>query len=548
MMLIVMRKAHVKGYTRDNGEFVRPYETKKPAAKPKQKSLFSGGPKKAKEAAIKKPMQGGLFSGVLGMMESIAHSYGDLFPGEAGDLWGDVHGYGGKGHSHYKEAWKPKPKAYHPEPDDDGHSVPIYDPSTASGPETWQDPKATAVWTPGSDAPDEINGLALAPWEDHPKTIEGWDYVDGQMDDLDEPGMKLEGGKKPAAGVIIEEPDGRVWIVHPTNGYAGYKTTFPKGHAEEGLSLQASAIKECFEESGLKCKITGFVGDVPRGSTITRYYRAVRVGGSPSAMGWESQAVSLMPKGEVSEAVNSAYDKNVAALVGYGDPVKLPSVEKWKKSGPQKGSNPGGSFTDDKGAKWYLKFYDNPSMARNEVLAGKLYKEAGVRVPELALVEDDGKIGVASKMIAGVKQNVAAVTSGKLPGVYEGFAADAWLANWDVAGTGFDNLLTDGKEAVRIDVGGSLIFRAQGGPKGDAFGDTVGEVKTMRDPKNTWSYAVFKGITKADIAAGVKKIAAIPDDRLRHYVMKYGPGTSEKRDALYNRLVARRDDLIKRFL
>ena len=62
----------------------------------------------------------------------------------------------------------------------------------------------------------------------------------------------------------------------------------------------------------------------------------------------------------------------------------------------------------------------------------------------------------------------------KHPDVRAGFLADAWLANWDVVGLAADNIVTGpGKKAYRIDVGGSLIFRAQG--KGKPFPPEVSE-------------------------------------------------------------------------
>ncbi len=39
------------------------------------------------------------------------------------------------------------------------------------------------------------------------------------------------------AGVIIREPDGRVWIMHPKGAFGGYKATFPKGSADKGMTL-----------------------------------------------------------------------------------------------------------------------------------------------------------------------------------------------------------------------------------------------------------------------------------------------------------------------
>lgn len=442
----------------------------------------------------------------------------------------------------------PEPKAYHPLPDDHGKKVPIWDPHADTDSASWNDPGAIATVTPGSKLPDSLNGVPFAPWTDHPQTIEGWDYVDGQIEDLDEPEMVVPKGYEPAAGVLIQEPDGRVWVIHPTNRFAGYKATFPKGHTDDELSFQAAAIKECFEESGLKVAIDGFVGDVKRGQTVTRYYRARRVGGTPAAMGWESQAVSLVPADEVPDLVNSHYDKKVATLAGYGKPHAVEVMDDWKQVGNQKGSNPGGFFEDENGQRWYCKFPKTYAHARNELLTAKLYEALGVRVPELKLVEDHGDIGLASKVVPGVKQDPEAIKSGEVPGVFEGFVADAWLANWDAVGMGYDNLLVKDGEAIRIDVGGSLLFRAQGSPKGAAFGDKVGEIDTLRDPKNHWPASVFGKIPHEALVEGVRRLAALPDNEIKGLVEAYGPGGKSGRERLAQRLLARKYDLIERFL
>lgn len=199
----------------------------------------------------------------------------------------------------------------HPRLDEHGNPFKIHKPSAPTGPETWMDPKSVALWTPDSIVPVELHGVPFEPWTDHPTTAGDWDYVDGQVEHLDEPPLDAK-GKKPAAGVVVMEPDGRIWIVHPSNGFAGYLATFPKGRADEGFSLQAVAIREAFEESGLKVAITGFIGDVERTLTMTRYYSARRVGGTPAAMGWETQAVALVPTAEVASYVNRDVDRTVA--------------------------------------------------------------------------------------------------------------------------------------------------------------------------------------------------------------------------------------------
>lgn len=238
---------------------------------------------------------------------------------------------GGDKSKHHKKAHEfTTVVAYHPMPDDNGKAVPVHKPSEASAAETWTDPHAIATWTPGSDAPAELNGIAVAPWEDAPDSLEGWENVPGMMHDLAEPDLEVPKGKKAAAGVIIEEPDGRVWIVRPTNGFGNYDATFPKGTAEMELSLQANAIKEAYEESGLQVEITGFLQDVTRTTSVARFYTARRVGGSPAAMGWESQAVQLVPRSKLYDVLNQSSDDSLAEAMGAGKPPHRFTPPKFK--------------------------------------------------------------------------------------------------------------------------------------------------------------------------------------------------------------------------
>ncbi|MBF9246048.1 NUDIX domain-containing protein, partial [Pseudomonas syringae pv. tomato] len=69
--------------------------------------------------------------------------------------------------------------------------------------------------------------------------------------------------------------------------------SFPKGKLEPGLNLRTNALKEVYEETGLKVELHGFIGDYDRTTSRTRYYLAKRVDGTPSDMGFESQSVKL---------------------------------------------------------------------------------------------------------------------------------------------------------------------------------------------------------------------------------------------------------------
>lgn len=150
--------------------------------------------------------------------------------------------------------------------------------------------------------PDELNGIALQP-SAGPVGV-------GEL--VDEPEFILPPGLKAAAGAVVLEDDGRVWLVSPSNGFGGYSATFPKGRVDPGGTLQQTAVREVYEESGLLVRLEAFLIDVRRTQTYTRYYIAKRIGGCPSAMGWESQAVHLVPAMRLAEV---AAHPNDAAII-----------------------------------------------------------------------------------------------------------------------------------------------------------------------------------------------------------------------------------------
>lgn len=233
---------------------------------------------------------------------------------------------------------------------------------------------------------------------------------------------------------------------------------------------------------------------------------------------------------------------------GGAIPLMSGDMSHWKQVGPQKGSNPGGLFEDAAGKKWYVKFPESEDIAKNEVLAGKLYSLLGIEVPKVKLVKKGDKVGIASQFIEGLTSKKGEELA-KTPGALEGFGADAWLANWDVVGLGFDNLLTtkDGK-ALRVDVGGALVYRAQGGKKGDAFGSTVPEVDSLRNPAtNANTASVFGGMDKRALNQSIAKVLEMPDDVITQAVEKFGPGTAAEKKALAEKLIQRKSYLSKKF-
>lgn len=190
--------------------------------------------------------------------------------------------------------------AHHPKKNERGDPVAIGVPSAPTPLAHWLEPGLAATVVPGGAMPAALNGVAFRPWTDAPRDDAGWAAVAGQDAPFTEPVYEPAPGMRIAAGVAIEEADGRIWVVHPSNAYGGYAATFPKGSQDPGVPLRATAIREAFEESGLQVVLTGFLADLTRSRSRTRYYLGRRVGGCPADMGWESQAVSLVPRAQLA--------------------------------------------------------------------------------------------------------------------------------------------------------------------------------------------------------------------------------------------------------
>jgi ADP-ribose pyrophosphatase YjhB (NUDIX family) len=218
---------------------------------------------------------------------------------------------------------------FHPKTNDKKQPVKINSPSTATVMSSWTNPTEIATVVPDGTMPHLLNGLAFLPWPDFPTSSAGWEKLI-ETKPFNEPAF--QGKKPPASGVVTVEPDGRVWIVSPTNKYGGYEHTFPKGKLDKvKLSFRANALKEAFEESGLHVELIAYLCDSERDTSTTRFYLARRIGGSPAEMDWESQAVSLVPRNQLAKFVIHENDKAVLDALDRNLPV-APQVEDLMKS------------------------------------------------------------------------------------------------------------------------------------------------------------------------------------------------------------------------
>ena len=99
---------------------------------------------------------------------------------------------------------------------------------------------------------------------------------------------------KAAYGGVVFDGAGRVLLREPTNHFAGYVWTFPKGKPDPGETPEQVALREVLEETGCKARILApipgdFLGDL----TVNHYFLMVEANpGAPlDPHDWETSQV-----------------------------------------------------------------------------------------------------------------------------------------------------------------------------------------------------------------------------------------------------------------
>lgn len=231
--------------------------------------------------------------------------------------------------------------------------------------------------------------------------------------------------------------------------------------------------------------------------------------------------------------------KTIIAMDATADPPAIDTAS-MRKVGGQMGTNPGGVFQDETGRRFHVKSLESPAHARNEIIAARLYQLAGA--PTLAYVAAKQPNQVATAFIALEKTRVSQLTDAERRQAQHWLGVHAWTANWDAAGYDGDNQGVANGVVMTLDVGGALAFRAQGDPKGKAFGTCVREIDTLRqDADNPHAIRLFGDMSPAAINAAIAVVTRIPDAAIRRAVTGNG-GTS----ALADKMIARKADMARR--
>jgi inorganic pyrophosphatase len=227
-------------------------------------------------------------------------------------------------------------------------------------------------------------------------------------------------------------------------------------------------------------------------------------------------------------------------------------LSNWKKVGGQKGSNPGGTYENpETGEQVYVKTPKSQLHGENERLASALYDAAGISSAKVLKGKlADGTEVTYSPMIEGSSPDLKKKLKDKayMARLQQGFAIDALLANWDVIGLDYDNVVTDKNgEPVRVDPGGALLFRAQGSPKGGAFGEDVPELDAFTDKTSSRPSAkVFSQMTDEQKLESAKVLQNLSPSQIEELVNSIVTDP-EKREELKTKLKARREAILNKF-
>lgn len=226
--------------------------------------------------------------------------------------------------------------------------------------------------------------------------------------------------------------------------------------------------------------------------------------------------------------------------------------------GPQTGSNKGGLYEAPDGRRYYVKTAKSQAHADSEVLASRLYNEAGIPAAKVQRGTMNGELVTFSEIVDGNSEDFyKKLTRDEAfrETFQDGFVVDAWLGNWDVTGLNMDNVVVDGSgNPVRIDTGGALEWRAQGQPKtsvSDGFTPEAEEIGTLLDPAvNPQSASAFEGMSEEAMATSAQHLLAIDEPTIDRIVDETWGATKsqDEIDKMKFNLKARREDLLKKTL
>ena len=211
-----------------------------------------------------------------------------------------------------------------------------------------------------------------------------------------------------------------------------------------------------------------------------------------------------------------------------------------RRVGGRLGTNSAGIFADDSGRRYYVKTLESSAHACNERVAARLYQLAGA--PTLTYLRTTKPDQIATEWVRLDKKCVAHLSDSERKQAQQWLGVHAWTANWDAAGFDGDNQGVSNGIVMTLDVGGALAFRAQGDPKGNAFGTRVHELDVLReDDNNPHAVKLFADMRPDDIIRAILVVVRIPDEEIRLAIINSG-GSQQ----LAEKMIVRKFDMARR--
>lgn len=217
----------------------------------------------------------------------------------------------------------------------------------------------------------------------------------------------------------------------------------------------------------------------------------------------------------------------------------LLDITSWENEKPKKkGSNPSKIFYSPNGEKYYGKIYKNYERIETEHLASVLYLFAGIDAVETRIAKNKKDFVLLQKWI----DNLRLPKPKDSKDVRKGFLIDVWLANWDAPMN--DNIMMkNNNEPIRIDVGGSLDYRARGGKKDSTKNPFGAEARQLFSMRKKGRHVNFKDITNEELREQKKHLEKLSNDGLYRIIFSIVKN-QERAQYLFDTLVSRKEYLL----
>lgn len=106
-----------------------------------------------------------------------------------------------------------------------------------------------------------------------------------------------------AYGGVLINGTGQVLLREPANHYDGYVWTFAKGRPDPGETPEQTALREVFEETGLRANIITVIPGVFAGSTTSTVFFLMEPVGAPQPFSRETASIRWAKEAEAKDLI-----------------------------------------------------------------------------------------------------------------------------------------------------------------------------------------------------------------------------------------------------